>query len=215
MLVLLCLSAASFIIGAPASAARTTAPLEVSRLQRQIAVKNATPGATVLLVAHEQEVEYSSTIYTRSHYRATADEEGHANFILNRDAVQESLWVAIDTSTGSYGAVTGDGSLVRSGELAGSAIGKDNNGKNKKILAEFDYVYVLAVRPGLEEWEVTSADGGPFDDDGEANGRIRIDVNSAKTRSKHDTPLDEVKKGDVIFVFIPHQTAFLVYEVTK
>lgn len=211
----LSLAAAFFLVPAIASADRAAAPLEMSRLKQQIAVAQATPGATVLLVGHEQVVEYSSTIYSRSHYRATAGKDGSAVFVLDRDIAEESLWVAIDSSSGAYGAISGDGSPVKSGDLAGSAIGKDDNGQSKTISAEFDYVYVLAVRPGVDEWEVTGADGGPFDADGVVNGRIRIDVQSTKARSKHDDHLDQVQQGDVVFVFIPHQTAFLVHEVTK
>jgi hypothetical protein len=210
---LLGLAAALFVVPSVAFAARVAPPLEVSRVGREISVTQGTPESTMLLVGHEQVVEYSSTIYSRSHYLATTDQNGRAVFVLDHDVAEESLWVAIDRNSGSYGAISGDGSAVRSGVLAASAIGKDDNGQRKTIEADFDYVYVLAVRPGFEEWEITSADGGTLDDDGVLNGRIRIDVESTKGRSQQDSAMDEVQSGDVIFVFIPHQTAFLVYEV--
>jgi hypothetical protein len=171
----------------------------------------------VLLIGYERRAHDFSRVTRRVTHEGTAAANGavRLNAPPGYQIVPNSFWVAIDLTSGDYGAATGDGRKLREGEFASNNIEKDTAGRRKKILSRFDYVYMLLVRPGAGVWDATAGDGGPSDGDGEVNGQIDLAVERLTNRDTGVQDVGECHEGDLLLVFVPSQMGYVLTGVSQ
>lgn len=196
-------------------AAKPAKRLGVALTASRISVQKATAGGVVLLVGYELTARDYSPVYRRVQHEQTAGAGGSVEFDLGREIAARSFWVVFDLTSGSYGAAAASTKPLREKELKNQAFKKESNGKLKKIETHSDYIYALAVRPGVGVWEVTVGDGGPEDDDGVLDGKIGVSVGRLRKIAKTTGEIDEFQEGDLVAIFVPHQMGYLITEVRK
>lgn len=201
-------------VALPSSAAKPPRRLQVQSENRIVRVRNATAMGQIVLVGHEIAEFGGAPLYRRVFREGNADGSGNVEFDLERDLAEVSFWVALDVSTGGYGATAHTTTRLREGELHGHAFRKDSAGKLKHVELPFDYVYTVVVRPGVGAWEAVAGDGAEGDDDQRLDGKIEIKPARLRKRKDAGSPsLDEYRSGDVLAVFAPRQMGYLIVEV--
>ena len=142
-------------------------------LQDQAAVAGGlTPGKPVIWLSVEYRVdaEFSSDL-TQRYEVGTAAADGTARLDLLKPPAPRSYWVAVDLGTGAYALATPSQYRIAK---APSPPTLDTSTAADALLDTRQYVMGLLVRPGVGAWAFGAGDGGPVDQDGEVNGKLRI-----------------------------------------
>jgi hypothetical protein len=142
-------------------------------LQDQAALAaGLTPGNPVvwLSVEYRVDAEFSSDL-TQRYETGTAAADGTARLDLPRPPAPRSYWAAVDLGTGAYALATP--SQYRIARAPSPPI-LDTSTAADALLDTRQYVIGLLVRPGVGAWSFGAGDGGPVDQDGEVNGKLRI-----------------------------------------
>jgi hypothetical protein len=131
-----------------------------------------TPGSPVvwLSVEYRVDAEFSSDL-TQRYETGTAAADGTARLDLPRPPAPRSYWVAVDLGTGAYALATPSQYRIA---RAPSPPTLDTATAADALLETRQYVLGLLVRPGVGAWSFGAGDGGPVDQDGEVNGKLRI-----------------------------------------
>jgi hypothetical protein len=133
---------------------------------------------------------------TRTAGAATADAAGDAEFPA--DVHTRSVWMVIDASKG-YTVAAPHGMLLREMDFPGRA-NENANGQVHRMLLDRFGVEVFLIRPGGGMWTGYFRDGGPRDDDGEANGSNHADVEDLVPVGNTTGATDRLEPGDYLFL---------------
>lgn len=198
-----------------ADAAKPPRSLAVAVSTDRIEIRRATPGGGVLLIGYELDSQAYSPVYRRFYAERTADGTGSVELDFGRPIVANSFWVAFDLTAGTYGASAHPSRTLREADVPDRALKRNSGGHLEKIEAQLDYVYTLAIRPGVGVWDAITGDGGPSDADGGLDGKIEVAPGRLKKSRKTAGDLGEFREGDIIAIFAPHRMAYLITEVKK
>jgi len=197
------------------SAARPLRRLDVVAAGTTIRVQHGSPGGGIILVGYELAMLYDAPLHRRVFRQQTADGDGAASFDLRRDLEAVSMWVAFDITSGAYGSCGSRALKLREAELPSRALRRGRANKVEAFETHFDYVYSLLVRPGVGAWEMVAGDGAAGDSDGVLNGNTNLAPEALKAVGETRAVFDEVRAGDIVAVFVPHQMGYLITAVTK
>jgi hypothetical protein len=117
--------------------------------------------------------------------------------------------------SGRYGAAAPANAPIRALPIAAGALKKANNGQLKKLIAKLPDAYFVFVRPGEGVWESTAGDGGPLDGDRSVDGAIELSLDDLRPVGDAGATPNNFRKGDLLLVFSPEQTAFFVARLDK
>jgi hypothetical protein len=197
-----------------AAASRAQSPtVAITFEDRAVVASGLSAGKTVVWFGIERTVDadYSSDLY--QHYKAdTVAADGTARFALDRAVALASIWVAVDLTTGAFGASAPVAShpvrlpQTSSALLLGAGLAPD------QFLDTRTYVLGLAVRPGQGAWLFGGGDGGPRDLDGSANGRLSFALDQFNPLP--GSPAAPAKAGatDTWFVIDPQAMQISIFQ---
>lgn len=126
--------------------------------------------------------------------------------------VPDSVWVAVDLSTGEFATVAPNGPPVQSDTFLGAGIGRAPSGSGaiSDLRAQAE---VLVVRPGVGAWELTLGDGSPVDGDGLADGQIEAPLDQMTPVADTPSPPTDFAAGDTLVLIDPLSLEIVVTRI--
>ncbi len=187
------------------AASAAVAQPEIAFDKTAVVASGLTPGGDVVWFGVAREIaERTATIVRHQEIATDDDGDGSVTFDLGRDVPFQSIWVAIDLTTGASAIAVPDGYPLREADLPVSEV-RLGVGEADRIEDSRGYLDILVVRPGVGAWSVTVGDGGPADADGAYDGHL-----AAATADMHDVssgepgPPDHLGPNDVVVVVDPN-----------
>ncbi len=142
--------------------------------EKAVVATGLTPGGTVAWFGVQRRVDadFSGEI-VRLWDAGKAGADGSARIDLPTPVTPSSLWAAVDVASGEFAVAAPAGyRIARPGKPGGLGVGQGAN--PDEIVDERPYLAGLVVRPGEGAWSFSGGDGGPRDEDGQSNGRVRF-----------------------------------------
>ncbi|MDP9122189.1 MAG: hypothetical protein M3O15_12640 [Acidobacteriota bacterium] len=155
----------------PALAAATTPSSPSITFENAAAVASGFPaGGQVAWFSMARELqEYAATLVRRQDV-LTADSAGMSRFQLDRPVAGQSVWVAVDMTSGAYAVATPTGFPLRQIPLPVGAWKPQAGGAADQVQDTREYLEALLVRPGQGVWGITVGAGGKSDEGGTGDG---------------------------------------------
>jgi hypothetical protein len=202
------------LLGLPIGAA-AVAPA-ITFAPEAVVASGMTPGGQVEWFGVAREIsEHSATIVRRDRIASDDDQDGAVRLELGRPVPFQSIWVAVDLTTGAAAVATPEGYPLRRLELPGGNVGR-GGGKPDWVEDDRGYVEILAVRPGVGAWGAAVGDGGEADDDGVYDGRLVASL--ARLRGIGPNPPAAPQRfgpRDVIVVIDPNRMEVAVRQLVE
>jgi hypothetical protein len=181
----------------------------VSFEEQAVVVSGLTPNGQVVWFSVAKQIESSMAHFVRREdVLADEDGDGAVRFELDRMVPLQSIWVAVDLTTGAVAVATPEGYTLRDASLppgrgSGKAGRPDWIGDDRQLLE------ILVVRPGLGAWGSTLGDGGVNDEDGRGNGRISAALARLHAVGSSPAPPDHFLPKDLVFAVDLDRMEFL------
>jgi hypothetical protein len=185
------------------------ATVHVSIDDTHVVVQGVSARGPVLLIGFQRWMRGYEPVFRRIERVIDADERGRLQFPLPDTQPIDSFWVAVDLSTGDFGSAVPKSPGTRGKDLPPQALVRGGKGRVEAVESDGDHAYVVVIRPGRAVFRGTVGDGAPSDDDGKADGRLRIAARHLQKLRGSDDPGAELENGDVVFVFPTHRMRFL------
>lgn len=172
---------------------------------RAIVVEHVTRGGTLRWfgIAHEPQAYH---VRVREYAGASddADRDGVVRIDLPRDVSPESLWVAVDTTTGQWSTAQPATAEIRSKPLPPARFRRGTAGR-ASIAGDEEYLKFWVVRTSRGSWVHTAEDGGRGDSDGVADGVTTAALSEFEPVAGSPDPPAELQRGDIVVVVDPWQ----------
>ncbi len=126
-----------------------------------------------------------------------------------RGVTPAALWAAINLASGEVAISYPDGDVPEV-TLAGNP-----KAGLQKLEVLTDYLYLLLVRPGVGAWLTKAGDGGPSDEDGEANGLLAALLNRMTPVGTSPAVPLSIAANDVVLGINPNSFAVFAAGVTE
>jgi hypothetical protein len=188
-----------------ASAAAPPVPppsISISDL-RVVVVTGVSPGEDVALFGASQQVGNSVRLRRWQRLLTDSDSDGIVVWNLEEEITTDTLWVAVDLSSGGTAVATPPESRFRGVPFPADALRKGGNDQLEHFVAGRGMIDVLIVRPKVGAWAGFAVDGHPSDADQQQNGRSTIAFRDARALDarapapRHLTPRDVVIAVDL------------------
>jgi hypothetical protein len=201
----------AFAVGAAA------APLGVQFGERSITVSEVTPGARVLIFAITRDVISTHPVFVGRIVVSTLltddDGDGRVLYDLGKPVPHQGMWVVVDVPSGRYVAAPTPGYEPVRLQLTPDVARNDNAGQLKKIEWPLSEIDVVVVRPGSGAWHLYASRGSELDENKDATGPLRLDLEAMHPIGDSPGAPKNLKKGDLVAVFHPRRMRFGVFEV--
>lgn len=151
----------------------------------------------------------------RWHHAATDDDnDGVIALPLPQDAGTNSLWIAVDATTGAIGTAAPPASEFRQVEFPGTGLPQNAGGAFDRYISGRAAVDLLLVRPHVGAWVGYAADGHDSDGDGAQNGRITLKfANLRRLRGTVSPPPGTLTPNDVLVAVDVRRREYYTTEV--
>lgn len=170
--------------------------------QSEVVASQITPGAkaAVFAISHDPQ-PYQRRISTHASVLADDDRDGVTRYAT--EVANESIWIAVDVSSGAVAVSSPAPELVRrsSEPLA--------PGQLKKIARAHEYLAWFLVRPGSGAWTLTIEDSGLEDDDFADDGKVTLALERMQAIGDSPSAPHELRAGDVLVAVDPDTLAVL------
>jgi hypothetical protein len=123
-------------------------------------------------VARELE-DYAATLVRRDQILEDEDGDGKVRLDIGKPVPAQSVWVAVDLTSGAYAVAVPEGSRAAELPMPGRNPGRGGAGKPEWVEVNRRFLEIAVVRPGQGAWALTAGDGGRADDDGASDGSTR------------------------------------------
>jgi hypothetical protein len=146
----------------------------ISFEEKAVVASGLTPGGTVAWFGVQRRVDadFSGEI-VRLWDAGKVGADGTARIDLPTPVSPRSLWTAVDVTSGEFDVVAPSRYRIARPEKPGRL--RAGQGANPDdIEDERPYLAGLVVRPGEGAWSFSGGDGGPRDEDGQNDGRVRF-----------------------------------------
>ncbi|HSG41503.1 MAG TPA: hypothetical protein VLE27_17810 [Thermoanaerobaculia bacterium] len=166
-----------------------------------VVASGLTPGKPVAWLGVERivDADLAAEVVRRSTTR-TAGSDGVSRLELGRSAAQRSVWVAVDVESGRFVVAAPDGYQINRRPRPALLDVAEGSGRSDAILDGDSYLFGLVVRPQEGAWTFQGGDGGPQDDDGGTDGRVRFALNQLEPLAGSPAAPDKVRGSDLWFV---------------
>jgi hypothetical protein len=131
---------------------------------------------------------------------------------LDRPVAPDSVWIAVDLSTGEFATVAPNGPPVQSDTFQGAGIGRAPSGSGaiSDLRAQGE---VLVVRPGVGAWALTLGDGSPEDGDSLVDGQIEAPLDQMTPVADTPSPPTDFVAGDTVVLIDPLSLEIVVTRI--
>jgi len=200
------LTFALLLIAAVAPRAEAAIAPTITFEAEAVVVSDITPGGNVAWFSVAREIdERFATIVARRKIVQDKEETGSARYELDRGVPFQSIWVAVDLTTGIAAVATPEGYPLRQADLPAASLGR-TQGKDDWVEDTRSYVEVMVVRPADgSAWWSAAGDGGIEDDDGVSDGQLEVPLSTLHDveGSAGNAP-ESFAAGDLVVVIDPN-----------
>ncbi len=191
---------------------RGIAALEL-QIQDQTLVASAAQGS-IAFFGVSREVAFDDVVTRRRtvEIRPLEARSGIVILDLDRPVAPDSVWIAVDLSTGEFATVAPSGPPVQSDTFQGAGIGRapGGNGTISDLRAQGE---VLVARPGAGAWTLTLGDGSPEDGDGLVDGQIQAPLDQMAALPDGPPPPLDFVGGDTVVLIDPLSLEIVVTRI--
>ena len=129
---------------------------------------------------------------------------GQVTFAVEDGVPSNSIWVAVDLSSGEYAAATPDGTELRLDAVPGGWLAKGAGSAADLLQVDSDFVELLVARPGVGAWGESVGHGGASDVGGGAGGFTRASFGAMRPIGSTGPAPNEILPGDIVVVIDPN-----------
>jgi hypothetical protein len=182
--------------GSSIAALGVTPTLTVELTASTVTVHGVTHRGTAVIFAVLRLPQQHWSAYARHEYVVTDDDGDGIVQVKNVYVSPQSIWSAIDLTSGTSVIATPPGYELRRIDLPGKGLKRGISGQLDRIAAGRGFLEGLVVRPGQGAWGFTVGDGGQHDADGHVDGHVEVDpammwpVGKSPAAPKHLLPHD-------------------------
>ncbi len=204
----------ALLLGLPAGAAAE--PL-ISFGEKSLTASGITPGGKVVWFGVARQIaEHIATLVRRDRIVSDDDRDGAVRLDLERPVPYQSIWIAIDLTSGASAIAVPEGYPLRRLELPVESL-RGEEGKPDWLEDTRLQVEILLARPGTSgaAWGASVGDGGDRDDDHAYDGRLTASL--ASLRGLGQSPPEPPQKfspRDVLVVIDPNQMDVSLRQLT-
>ena len=146
----------------------------ISFEEKAVVATGLTPGGTAAWFGVQRRVDadFSGEI-VRLWDAGMVGADGSARIDLPTPVSPRSLWTAVDVTSGEFDVAAPSGYRIARPEKPGR-LRAGQGAEPDDIEDERPYLAGLVVRPGDGAWAFSGGDGGPRDEDGQNDGRVRF-----------------------------------------
>ncbi len=196
----------SFVLASIAAPSGAAAPPTISFEKDAVVASGVTPGGKVVWFSVAREIaEHTATIVPR---QAIAEDEGRDGMVrleLDRDVPFQSIWVAVDLTTGAAAVAVPKDYPLRRFELPSGNLHRGDS-EGDWIEDRRGYVALMLVRREKGAWWSLVGDGGSEDDDGLYDGRLSAPLSQLQKVEGGELEAPEsFIDGDLVVVIDPNQ----------
>jgi len=180
----------------------------ISFEKEAVIASGVTPGGKVVWFSIAREISlHTATIVPRQQIVEDNAKAGSVRLELDREIPFQSIWVAVDLTTGALDVAVPQGYPLRRFEIPSSSLRHDESGDDW-IESTRGYVAVMLVRPENGAWWSLVGDGGMDDDDGAYDGRLLASLPELREVEGSDLEAPEsFAAKDVVIVIDPNAMA--------
>ena len=129
---------------------------------------------------------------------------GEVTFDLDGPVPVNSIWVAVDLSTGTYSAARPGDPQLKIDALPGAWLEKGAGGAVDALQADRDFLEILVARPGVGAWGESVGHGGASDLGGGADGVTRAGLGAMRPIGRTASAPSKATPGDVVVLIDPN-----------
>jgi hypothetical protein len=186
------------LVALPLGAAAATGPPTIRFEPQAVVASGLTPGGQVVWFGVAREIaDEVTTMVRRDAIAADDDRDGTVRLELTREVPWKSVWIAVDLATGEYAAAAPEGYPLRLVPWRGMGILQGQGGPDR-IEEARSFVELLVVRPELGAWGYTAGDGGPRDEDGVPDNRLRMALERVVPIGASPAPPERLQPTDLV-----------------
>jgi hypothetical protein len=177
--------------------------------ENAVVASGVTPGGSVVWfgIARERPGRITQVV-RRDPVLPDSDGDGVARLDLGRSVAVQSIWAAVDLTSGSFAVATPEGTPRREVALPGNSFRRSPRGAVEALQDARQFLEILVVRPGEGAWSLSVGDGGASDADLQPDGGVQAALTSMRPLGTAKTALDQLLPGDVVVVIDPRQMEF-------
>jgi hypothetical protein len=174
-----------------------------------IVAKGVTPGGSVVWfgIARERPGRITRVV-RRDSVLPDSDGDGLVRLDLERSVAVQSIWAAVDLTSGAFVVATPEGMPRREVTMPGNSFRRNPRGAVEALQDSREFLEILVVRPGEGAWSLSVGDGGSSDADMQPDGSIQASLASMQPLQASKGALDQLLPGDVVVVVDPRQMEF-------
>jgi hypothetical protein len=143
-----------------------------------VQVQGMTPGATVVWFGMGLDIVEYSEMRSERQETAVADAQGGATLIFQAAVPPQSVWVAVDLTTGAFALGSPPAFTAGSFNVAAGSIVNGTGSASDQLTDPAGCVHVLLVRPGQGAWAATIGRGGVNDQSSPMDASLRFSIES-------------------------------------
>ena len=166
---------------------------------KSVTVSGVPPGDSVVLFSCSR-LPHKRSIAVRPDAVVLNDDDRDGIVALTpaEGVSRRSVWVAVDQTTGDTATAAAPDYPLYVAPLPGDGLKRDSEGGIAELAIELPRLSLLLVRPRTGAWMMTAFDGEASDHDGNGNGRVELQFESARTVAGKEKAPKHLKKGDTV-----------------
>jgi hypothetical protein len=143
------------------------------------------------------------------------DRDGAVELDLGRAIPADTLWVAVDLSSGGAAAVSPAESHFQRIEFPSEALRKGPDDQYERFVAGRRMIDILVVRPRVGAWVGLAIDGHANDGDEQQNGRTAVVFADARALGGHAPAPRHLTPRDVVIAVDLRKMEYYMTEVAQ
>lgn len=186
------------------------AELAVTFEPNEVRITGVTPGKGIaVLNVSRYPRPWSEAIVPRAAILRDEDGDGVVEVSPPDGLAWKSIWAVVDGFTGEFIVATPEDFPARGVVFdAAEQIRPGPGGLLTRVVANRQDLHLMLVRPRVSAWHAVVSDGGPADDDEDFDGRVRIDVTTARNLLGDPDRPGRIQPGDVLVAIDPRHMVF-------
>jgi len=206
------------LAGVPIQAEAANAPptaLRLSFSSDRVVVEGATPFGELAWVRVARKTKRYATFIEQATDLSPCDASGRCEIVPPEGVPFGSLWVAIDTASGTYiaGAPSGSAMVMTSSPFENELRPGSAQAQPDRFETTRRELQISVVRPKQGVWKMTAARGGVTDEDRTRHGWSSHPVSRMTPVTQSSGSLDVLKPHDVVVAIDAVRMSYYVSEI--
>lgn len=209
--------AAVALFTVPAFEIRAAAKLEPKIVLQgaRVVVTNVTPGQTAIVFGASQEIGTGVRLQRWQRPVTDTDRDGTVELNIPDGIPVDSIWIAVDATTGALATTAPPASRFRRVQFPGEVLRKNKDGALEWFVTGRAAIDVLVVRPHVGAWAAYAADGFDTDVDGRQDGRTVLKFENAKRLDGNAPPPRHLTHRDIVVAVDVRRLQYYTTEVSQ